>query len=117
MKTSPTLVFLFFGRKAILPSTVFWQSILYPPIFVKIIDTCLTFLFNWRGENIPVVSSFAFRLTHGSSLTRSVMLVVSEACGLFPSLLIYLDQSCRTLVPDHAKWQVLDVRSSNRPVL
>ncbi|KAG9046551.1 hypothetical protein FS837_004207 [Tulasnella sp. UAMH 9824] len=59
MKASPTLVFLFFGRKAILPSTVFWQSILYPPIFVKIIDTCLTFLFNWRGENIPIPQKLA----------------------------------------------------------
>jgi len=53
MKASPTLVFLFFGRKAILPSTVFWQSLLYPPIFVKTIDGCLTYLFNWRGTNIP----------------------------------------------------------------
>lgn len=59
MKASPTLVFLFFGRKAILPSTVFWQSILYPPIFVKIIDACLTFLFNWRGENIPIPQKLA----------------------------------------------------------
>ncbi|KAG8933996.1 hypothetical protein FRC01_005893 [Tulasnella sp. 417] len=59
MKASPTLVFLFFGRKAILPSTVFWQSILYPPIFVKIIDACLTFLFNWRGENIPISQKLA----------------------------------------------------------
>ncbi len=28
MKVSPNLVYLFFGRKAILPSTTFWQSIL-----------------------------------------------------------------------------------------
>ncbi|KAG8929435.1 hypothetical protein FRC03_002657 [Tulasnella sp. 419] len=52
MKASPSLMFLFFGRRAILPSTVFWQSIVYPPIFVKIIDTCLYFLFNWTNTNI-----------------------------------------------------------------
>ncbi|KAG9012290.1 hypothetical protein FRB94_006321 [Tulasnella sp. JGI-2019a] len=53
MKASPTLLFLFFGRKAILPSTIFWQSILYPEIFVKIIDECLSYLFDWQGKNIP----------------------------------------------------------------
>lgn len=36
MKTSPNIMFLFFGRKSILSSTTFWQSILceFPLIFV-----------------------------------------------------------------------------------
>jgi len=59
MKASPTLLFLFFGRKAILPSTVFWQSILYPPIFVKIIDGCLGYLFDWQGKNITQAQKLA----------------------------------------------------------
>jgi len=29
-----------------------WQSILYPPIFAKLIDRSLSWLFNWRGLNI-----------------------------------------------------------------
>jgi lysosomal acid lipase/cholesteryl ester hydrolase len=45
-------LFLFFGRKSILSSAVMWQSILYPPIFAKLIDTALIWLFNWRGANI-----------------------------------------------------------------
>jgi lysosomal acid lipase/cholesteryl ester hydrolase len=72
MKASPTLVYLFFGRKSILSSTAMWQSILCtshlsprptyliisptpapdPPIFVSVIDKSLTWLFNWRGSNI-----------------------------------------------------------------
>ncbi|KAF8323802.1 triacylglycerol lipase [Clavulina sp. PMI_390] len=52
MKTSPNMLFLFFGRKAILPSTIMWQSILYPPIFVKIIDAALIFLFRWYSRKI-----------------------------------------------------------------
>jgi len=52
MKASPTLVYLFFGRKSILSSIAMWQSILYPPIFVSVIDRSLTWLFNWRGSNI-----------------------------------------------------------------
>ncbi|TFK45590.1 alpha/beta-hydrolase [Heliocybe sulcata] len=53
MKSSPTLMYLFFGRKSILSSATMWQSILYPPIFSALIDASLTFLFAWRGANIP----------------------------------------------------------------
>lgn len=52
MRASPSLIFLFFGRHAILKSTSFWQSIMYPPLFVKAIDFSLSFLFNWKGKNI-----------------------------------------------------------------
>ncbi|KZS88890.1 alpha/beta-hydrolase [Sistotremastrum niveocremeum HHB9708] len=59
MKASPTLVFLFFGRKAILGSAVMWQSILYNPIFNAVIDGGLKFLFNWRGANIDALQKVA----------------------------------------------------------
>ncbi|ORY83263.1 Alpha/Beta hydrolase protein [Protomyces lactucae-debilis] len=52
MKASPTALFLFFGRKAILPSTVFWQSIMYPPFFVRILDLSMKFLFGWHSRNM-----------------------------------------------------------------
>ncbi|KAF8170341.1 triacylglycerol lipase [Mycena galopus ATCC 62051] len=52
MKASPTLMFLFFGRKSILSSAIMWQSILYPPIFAKTIDTSLRWLFAWQSLNI-----------------------------------------------------------------
>lgn len=52
MKASPDVVFLAFGRRSILSSTTMWQAILYPPIFVRIIDISLSILFNWTGENI-----------------------------------------------------------------
>jgi lysosomal acid lipase/cholesteryl ester hydrolase len=29
-----------------------WQSILYPPIFCRVIDASLTFLFSWHSKNI-----------------------------------------------------------------
>ncbi|RPB05058.1 alpha/beta-hydrolase [Choiromyces venosus 120613-1] len=59
MKTSPNIMFLFFGRKSILSSTTFWQSILYPPIFVRVIDVALKFLFNWSGANISLPQKIA----------------------------------------------------------
>ncbi|CAE6531823.1 unnamed protein product [Rhizoctonia solani] len=74
MKASPTLMYLFFGRKSILPSTVFWQSILYPPIFVKVIDTALTTLFNWRGANISASQKIAaYAHLYSYTSTKSVV--------------------------------------------
>src|SRR5690625_1126403 len=47
VKASPQVLFLLFGRRSILSSTTMWQSILYPPIFVRVIDMALSFLFGW----------------------------------------------------------------------
>lgn len=52
VKASPDVLFLAFGRKSILSSATFWQSILYPPIFVRVIDMSLSFLFAWSCRNI-----------------------------------------------------------------
>lgn len=52
MKSTPTLMFLIFGRKVLLSSATFWLSIIYRPLFVRIIDFCNTLLFNWTGDNI-----------------------------------------------------------------
>jgi lysosomal acid lipase/cholesteryl ester hydrolase len=52
VKASPDVLFLAFGRKSILSSATFWQSILYPPIFVRLIDMSLSFLFAWSCQNI-----------------------------------------------------------------
>jgi len=59
MKASPTLMFLFFGRKSILSSAIMWQSILYPPIFAKTIDTSLRWLFAWQSLNISTQQKIA----------------------------------------------------------
>ena len=52
IKASPEILFLAFGRRSLLNSTTMWQSILYPPIFVRILDMSLSFLFDWSGRNI-----------------------------------------------------------------
>ncbi|KAK4946246.1 cholesterol esterase [Elasticomyces elasticus] len=59
VKTSPDVLFLAFGRKSILSSATMWQSILYPPIFVRLIDMSLSFLFAWYGRNITVQQKLA----------------------------------------------------------
>ncbi|RHZ54741.1 hypothetical protein Glove_423g18 [Diversispora epigaea] len=52
IKASPNIVYLFFGRKAFLTMTMFWQKVLFPPIFTKILDHCMKFLFGWTGNNM-----------------------------------------------------------------
>ena len=51
-KSNPEVLFLLFGRRAILSSTTMWSALLYPAIFSWFIDKALSFLFNWRMRNI-----------------------------------------------------------------
>ena len=58
-KSSPTIMYLIFARKALLPSVFFWQRIIYPPFFNTIIDYSNYLLFNWKSENITNIQKLA----------------------------------------------------------
>ncbi|KAJ5919894.1 hypothetical protein N7454_009729 [Penicillium verhagenii] len=74
MKASPNFLFLLFGRRSILSSTTMWQTILYPPIYVRIIDTALSILFNWQGHNITRTQKLAAYLhLYSFTSTKSVV--------------------------------------------
>lgn len=74
VKTSPDILFLAFGRKSILPSTTMWQSILYPPIFVRLIDASLHFLFGWTASNITAHQKLAaYPHLYSYTSTKSVV--------------------------------------------
>jgi lysosomal acid lipase/cholesteryl ester hydrolase len=74
VKASPDVLFLAFGRRAILGSTTMWQSILYPPIFVRFIDISLKFLFGWTGNNIsPHQKLAAYPHLYSFTSTKSVV--------------------------------------------
>ena len=74
VKTNPNLLFLAFGRKSILSSATMWQSILYPPIFVRLIDMSLSFLFAWYGRNITVQQKLAaYPHLYSFTSTKSVV--------------------------------------------
>lgn len=74
IKSSPEVLFLAFGRRSMLSSATMWQSILYPPIFVRIIDTSLSFLFNWHSRNIaPHQKLAAYPHLYSYTSTRSVV--------------------------------------------
>ncbi|KAL6156707.1 cholesterol esterase [Exserohilum turcicum] len=74
VKASPDILYLAFGRKSILPSTTMWQSILYPPIFVRLIDKAMCFLFGWRGINISQEQKLAaYPHLYSYTSTKSVV--------------------------------------------
>jgi lysosomal acid lipase/cholesteryl ester hydrolase len=74
VRASPDVLFLAFGRRQILGSATMWQSILYPPIFVRFIDTSLNFLFGWTAANItPHQKLAAYPHLYSYTSTKSVV--------------------------------------------
>jgi lysosomal acid lipase/cholesteryl ester hydrolase len=74
VKASPSVLFLLFGRRSILSSATMWQSVMYPPIFVKIIDVGMSFLFGWRTRNISMAQKFAaYPHLYSFTSTKSVV--------------------------------------------
>jgi lysosomal acid lipase/cholesteryl ester hydrolase len=74
IKASPQVLFLMFGRRSILSSATMWQSILYPPLFVKVIDMALSFLFGWQAQNISTSQKLAaYPHLYSFTSTKSVV--------------------------------------------
>ncbi|RYP86168.1 hypothetical protein DL769_000780 [Monosporascus sp. CRB-8-3] len=74
VKASPQVLFLMFGRRSILSSATMWQSLLYPPIFVRLIDMSLSFLFGWKAKNISLSQKFAaYPHLYSFTSTKSVV--------------------------------------------
>ncbi|KAF2968530.1 hypothetical protein GQX73_g5032 [Xylaria multiplex] len=74
IKASPQVLFLLFGRRSILSSATTWQSILYPPIFIKLIDMGNNFLFGWKSKNMSVSQKLAaYPHLYSFTSTKSVV--------------------------------------------
>jgi lysosomal acid lipase/cholesteryl ester hydrolase len=74
VKASPQVLFLLFGRRSILSSATMWESLLYPPLFTKVIDVGLSFLFNWRTQNISTSQKLAaYPHLYSFTSTKSVV--------------------------------------------
>ena len=74
MKATPDFLYLLFGRRSILSSTTMWQTILYPPIYARIIDVSLRILFNWQSTNISHYQKMAaYAHLYSFTSTKSVV--------------------------------------------
>ncbi|KAG7892414.1 hypothetical protein KL925_003462 [Ogataea polymorpha] len=52
VNSAPNLMYRLFGRRAILPSVVFWQKLMGPQWYQAVVDRSLVFLFNWKSHNV-----------------------------------------------------------------
>lgn len=74
IKASPSVLFLLFGRRSILSSATMWETLLYPPLFTKVIDMGLSFLFRWRTKNIAANQKLAaYPHLYSFTSTKSVV--------------------------------------------
>ncbi|KAF2665731.1 alpha/beta-hydrolase [Microthyrium microscopicum] len=73
-KATPHFLFLAFGRKAILSSATMWEALLYPPIFVRLVDQGNAFLFGWKNHNMsPHQKLAAYPHLYSYTSTKSVV--------------------------------------------
>ena len=74
VKASPSVLYLMFGRRSILSSATMWETLLYPPLFSRLIDMGLSFLFGWRTVNIsPSQKLAAYPHLYSFTSTKSVV--------------------------------------------
>ncbi|POS69403.1 triacylglycerol lipase [Diaporthe helianthi] len=74
IKASPQVLFLMFGRRSILSSAPLWESLVYPPLYIKILDMGMKFLFNWKGNNIAQAQKLAaYPHLYSFTSTKSVV--------------------------------------------
>lgn len=71
---APSLVFSIFGRRAILPSVVFWQKMLGNWYYRTVVDKSLTLLFGWTSSNIsPNQKAIGYPHLFSPSSVKSVV--------------------------------------------
>ncbi|KYK57878.1 hypothetical protein DCS_04891 [Drechmeria coniospora] len=74
VKASPSVLYLMFGRRSILSSATMWETLLYPPLFSRVIDMALSFLFRWRTRNISASQKLAaYPHLYSFTSTKSVV--------------------------------------------
>ncbi|KAG9659543.1 alpha/beta-hydrolase, partial [Aureobasidium melanogenum] len=88
IKASPEVLFLLFGRKAILSSTTMWQALLYPAIFSWVIDKSLLYLFGWHAKNITTYQKLAayphlFSFSSTKSVVHWLQIIRNETFQMF----------------------------------
>ncbi|VEU22940.1 DEKNAAC104136 [Brettanomyces naardenensis] len=54
VQSAPSFIYKIFGRRAILPSVIFWQKLFGQKAYEQIVDYSLIFLFNWKSKNITL---------------------------------------------------------------
>ncbi|KAI9280023.1 Alpha/Beta hydrolase protein [Sporodiniella umbellata] len=74
VKATPNVIYLVFGRKAALKLALFWQRIISPSLFTKVIDSCCYFLFGWTGNNMsPAQKAVSYQHLYSTTSVKSLV--------------------------------------------
>ncbi|KAF7723591.1 cholesterol esterase [Apophysomyces ossiformis] len=106
VKATPSVVYLIFGRMTPLKLALFWQRIISPPMFVKLIDSSVGFLFGWRGHNMlpdqKLVSyQHLYSLTSVKSLVHWFQIIRTGRFQMFDEMPSRLPYHAVNTVMDH----------------
>ncbi|KAI8987989.1 Alpha/Beta hydrolase protein [Mycotypha africana] len=97
IKAAPSLIYGLLGRKIFLKSVLFWQRIISPPLFVKLIDGAVSFLFGWHCQNMTEAQKLVsyqhlFSTTSVKSIVHWFQIISTGRFQMYdetPSLLPY----------------------------
>ncbi|KAI9263222.1 Alpha/Beta hydrolase protein [Phascolomyces articulosus] len=106
VKATPSVIYLLFGRKTPLKLALFWQRIISPPMFVKVIDSSVGFLFGWTGRNMTpdqklVSYQHLYSLTSVKSLVHWFQIIRTGRFQMFDELPSRLPYHTSNAVADH----------------
>ncbi|RYC53860.1 hypothetical protein CHU98_g12347 [Xylaria longipes] len=117
IKASPQVLFLLFGRRSILSSATTWQSILYPPIFIKLIDMGNNFLFGWKSKNMSVSQKLAayphlYSFTSTKSVVHWFQMIRNKSFQMFDDdVQTYLGKNTLNKYTKVAKYPTRNIRT------
>ncbi|EGG13702.1 carboxylic ester hydrolase [Cavenderia fasciculata] len=92
-RSRPDFIFLLFGKKAMLPSTVWWRQVLPKEFFVQLIDSSVRFLFGWKTHNLDeeekkMLYSHIFSYTSVKSVVHWFQIIQTNRFQMFDDELL-----------------------------
>ncbi|KAI8893399.1 Alpha/Beta hydrolase protein, partial [Globomyces pollinis-pini] len=72
INSSTELIFFLFGKKALLSSTLFWQTVLSPITFAWLIDVVFWYLFGWHSQ-LMISKIITYRHLYSYTSVKSVI--------------------------------------------
>ncbi|KAI9484135.1 MAG: Alpha/Beta hydrolase protein [Benjaminiella poitrasii] len=106
VKATPSVIYLMFGRKTPLKLALFWQRFISPPLFVKVIDASVRFLFGWTGNNMTadqktVSYQHLYSLTSVKSLVHWFQIIRTGQFQMYDEMPSRLPYHTVNAVADH----------------
>ncbi|EFA79898.1 carboxylic ester hydrolase [Heterostelium album PN500] len=92
-RSRPDFIFLLFGKKSMLPSTIFWRNLLPKQFFVSMIDASVRFLFGWSTINLgedekAMLYSHIFSYTSVKSVVHWFQIIQTNRFQMFDDMLL-----------------------------